>query len=73
LDAADAAFFVVTLPDEVCDSALPAAVLDAAPVELLFRTVEAFFATAGLVDLDDFLATFASLLLTPVTLPAARC
>lgn len=50
-EAAVAAVFEVVLLLLVCAKALPAAVLEAAPVAGLFNTFAAAFATFGLVDL----------------------
>ena len=49
-----AAFFEVTFCVPVCDSALPAAVLEELPAELLESTDDAFAATRALVDFVDF-------------------
>lgn len=52
-EAAVAAVADVTLAgDDACDSALPAADLEVAPVELLPRTPEALVAARGLVTLE---------------------
>ena len=52
-DAALAAFFEVTLLGAfVCDKALPAAVLDLRPVDLLLSVFDALLAAFGLVTFD---------------------
>ena len=51
-----AAFLELVLPGSTCESALPPTDLDGLLVELLRRTVEAFLATAVLVDLVDLVA-----------------
>ena len=56
MDAVVAAFFELTFPASTCDRALPLTDFDDLPVELLFRTVDAFFATVGLVDFVDLVA-----------------
>jgi hypothetical protein len=56
LDAVVAAFFELTLLGSTCERALPLTDFDDFPVEVLFRTVDAFFATIGLVDFVDLVA-----------------
>lgn len=68
-DAARAAFLDVTLRGAfVCDSALPAALFDLAPVDLFWRVDEAFFAALGLVTLG-----FAILMVLSVLIPFGFC
>ena len=55
-DAALAAFLDVTFWGAfVCERALPAAVFDFFPVDLLLSVPEAFFAALGLVTFDFFI------------------
>ena len=58
LDVDDAAFFEVTFVESTWDNALPAADLDVLLVDVFVSTVDAFFATEGLVDFVDLVAIY---------------